>query len=181
MANIRTGRRSGLVLRGGRNRRESLWFDIGASRTVLAAANSAALTNGLSAAGLALAPFTIVRTRLFIHVKSDQTGASEDYLMAVGLAIISEQAGIIGVTAIPTPFSDMESDLWFLHDIIGGSFTFVSGVGFQDPSGTMKSVDSKAMRKIEDGNDLALVIENSGLAASGVTVTLSGRILIKLH
>ncbi len=46
--------------------------------------------------------------------------------------------------------------------------------------GESRSIDSKAMRKVEDGSTLVEVIEASGIS-SGVNVRLFSRILIKLH
>jgi len=43
-----------------------------------------------------------------------------------------------------------------------------------------KDFDSRAMRKVEDGQDIALVAESGG-ASVGVNFTKSGRFLIKLH
>ncbi len=71
MANLRVGRRSGRVFRGGRQVRESLWFNALELTTTLAAASTAVLVGTLSAAALALRPFTVVRTRGNITVHSD--------------------------------------------------------------------------------------------------------------
>jgi len=149
----------------------------------LAAANSAALILSLSAAGLALRPFTVIRTRLHFSVRSDQSAASENFDAAIGCAVVSDQAAAIGITAVPTPFTDLGSDLWFVHQIIDGHFLFISGVGVEgnsnSPTGGM-DVDSKAMRKVNGDQDLVTVIENSGLS-SGTQVYAAGRQLIKLH
>jgi len=147
--------------------------------TVLASANSAVLFNGFSAGALALRPFTIVRTHLSHFVRSDQAAAGESYQSAIGFAVVSDQALAIGVTAVPTPFTDLGSDLWFLWHGISGRFEFKSAVGIHQ-TGELIEVDSKAMRKVEDGQDLAAVIENSSLSGGTNTVKY-GRLLIKLH
>ena len=180
MANIRVSRKSGFIRRGGVMRRESLWFFIGESVNTLAAANTAVLAGSLSVGALALRPFTVVRTHLNYYVKSDQTAALERYQTAVGMAVVSDQAVAIGVSAVPTPFTDLGSDLWFLHQITTGNFTFVDGTGFHPVGGIEKDVDSRAMRKVEDGQDVILTLENSG-QSSGSTVIMAGRQLIKLH
>ena len=179
MANIRTGRRSGLVLRGGRNRRETLWFFFDGTGTTPGSSTTAALLNVLNAAALALTPFTIVRTRGYFHIRSDQEAADEDQALNLGYAVVSEQASAIGITAIPTPTTDRGSDLWFVYESLAssqfaGGDTSLRGIG--------KEYDSRAMRKVEEGQDIVTVIETevAGLT-SGLFIRHWGRMLVKLH
>jgi len=179
VANLRIARRSGRILRGGRMRRESIWFVLQEVQTTMAAANTAVLVSQLNAAALALRPFTVVRTRQQWFASSDQQGAVENYEVALGQCVVSDQAAAIGITAVPTPFTDLGSDLWFLHEIQQGRFVFISGVGALE-AGKDRSVDSRAMRKVEDGDTLITVLENSSLSAGTFNQT-AGRQLIKLH
>jgi len=181
VANIRTARRSGRILRGGSMRRESLWLEIVPTSTGLGAASTAVLFGGFSADLLGQRPFTIIRTRLNWHVSTDQEIGDEIQQVAMGIAIVSDQALAIGVTAVPTPFTDISSDLWFLHDIIAMRNLLVgAGATFLNPLGINKDVDSRAMRKVEEGQDLAFSLETSS-QSSGVNVLKAGRMLIKLH
>ncbi len=93
-----------------RSRRDSLWIGIVSAQNGLAAASSAVLSHSFNAAAIALVPFTIVRTRLFMHVRSDQVAASEDYGCALGVAVVGAPAEAIGVTAVPTPDTDSDQD-----------------------------------------------------------------------
>ncbi len=172
-------RKSGNVRRDGRMRRNTEWIEAPVDSTTLASASTAVLTGVLSAGSLLLRPFTIVRTRGMFYARSDQTAALEDWSVALGYAVVSEQATAIGVTAVPTPETDKGSDLWFVYEEIFGTFGFISGVGvfMGDYS---RSFDSKAMRKVEDGQDLSIVVETSAISA-GVKVVESARILVKLH
>ena len=77
MANLRTGRKSGFITRGGVSRRETVWFGDVYTNTAVAAANTAVLLSSLNAAALALRPFTIVRTRGQLSIRTDQTAATE--------------------------------------------------------------------------------------------------------
>jgi len=70
----------------------------------------------LATAGLALRPFTVIRSYVSILVVSDQAAAIEKQLGAIGIVVVSEQAFAIGVTAIPTPITDAGSDLFLLHN-----------------------------------------------------------------
>ncbi len=177
MANIRVGRRSGLVLRGGRQRRSTLWAGITDVNNALPNVGSAVITNVTGAALLALRPFTIVRIRGEMYVSSDQSAAAENQLVAWGTCVVSDQASAIGVTAIPTPITDSDSDLWFMYQVA------INAVGAGDVNnirGHQVSIDSKAMRKVEEGQELLFVAER-GLTGGGVTLVTQGRALIKLH
>ncbi len=180
MANIRTACRSGLVLRGGRNIRSTIWGGLAEVETTIVGPNGAALVNVTGAGLLALRPFTAVRFRGYWHLRSDQTGAAEDFQAAWSSCVVSDQAVAIGITAVPTGFTDKDSDLFYMYDVLAGAFVFVSGTGFQPIGGLTKDVDSKAMRKVEEGSQLIWTLEASGLS-NGITAFTSGRVLLKLH
>jgi len=130
----------------------------------------------LSAVGLALRPFTIVRTHLELGLRSDQAAAIETQIAGFGMAVVSEQASAAGVASVPTPVTELESDLWFLHTLMyADAGTLTDGT----IGGQFKSIDSKAMRKVEDGQDVVGVLERS--AADGLIMTVGFRMLLKLH
>ncbi len=181
MANIRTARRSGFITRGGVNVRQTLWIGQKVAQANLAAASTAVFFGSFNAAALALRPFTIVRTRGVWHVQSDQAAADERYQLALGFSVITDQASAIGVTAVPTPATDVSSDAFFLYETIQGSYEFGAGVTAEmDSWGITKDFDSKAMRKVEEGFDLAAVAETFDTSA-GAKLDVSFRLLVKLH
>jgi len=180
MANFRTPRRTGLVLRGGKQVRETLWVPIAPTSTTITGGGSS-LVYTASAAEDALRPYTVTRTRLYMSIVSDQVAATEPQMAAVGFCVVSDQASAIGITAVPTPVTDLESDAWYLHQFIANAFTLLSSVGFQEGSNQFINIDSKAMRKVEDGFDNIGVIEAPLTLSQGVVVTLAGRQLLKLH
>ncbi len=180
MANINVGRKSGFIMRSGVRRRESLWLFITETSTALAGALSASLIGTYNAAALALRPFTVVRTRGMWHVETDQLAVDESQHSALGMAIVSEQATGIGITAVPTPFTDDGSDLFFVYEEMALSLEVQSNIGTDFHRGTMLKYDSKAMRKVEDGQDIAVTLENSTLS-NGTGILHHGRQLIKLH
>ena len=180
MANIHTSRRSGFIQRSGRNRRESLWLFVTENAASLALATSAVISNSLNAAALALRPFTIVRSRIHLNIQSDQQAGSEDQVGAFGIAVVSDQAVAIGVTAVPTPVTDLGSDLWLAHQYMTASLALNSAVGFDAQFTTNFDLDSKAMRKVEEGQDIVFVKER-GTLGDGITLFSAGRMLIKLH
>ena len=178
MAHVRTGRKTGQILRGGSLRRDTVWFQFPFVETTLAASATASLSYLLNAAALELRPFTVVRSRFNWFVRSDQSAATELYIGNFGFCVISDQAAAVGVAAVPTPATDLGSDLWFMLDQWIGNFTLVG----TDVTTEVRSskIDSKAMRKVDIGQDIAGVIE-AGIGGSGVTIGTVGRMLVKLH
>jgi len=173
-------RRSGRFIRGvAGTRRQSLWIDVVGSATTTTGGSGAVLTNSLNAAALALRPFTIIRSRGYIHIASDQAGAPENQAVAVAQCVVSDQASAIGVTAVPTPITDKGSDLFFMYQEVMAAGDSAAGAGML---GFGLEYDSRAMRKVNDDQDFIVVLE-SALAAmtDGVVTRHSGRILVKLH
>ena len=120
----------------------------------------------------------MVRTHLTVGIRSDQLLATEDQIGAIGLCIVSDQALAIGVTAVPTPITDMESDLWFLHKVLINSMFFSTAASFQSPGSIVYEIDSKAMRKVNDDEQIVIVQEASGVS-QGQVVSVGGRLMIK--
>ncbi len=179
MANISRSRKSGLFLRGGKSVRETSWVASEVVQGVMAAPSTAILLTQFAADALALRPFTIVRTRGVLYGRSDQSSVSEDYSVSYGHCVVADQAVAIGVTAVPTPMSDSPSDLWFVYETIIGQLLVTTDISRIEP-GSMVKFDSKAMRKVEDGQNAISVVETSSLS-NGVLVQALIRCLIKLH
>ncbi len=181
MANINVGRKSGFIIRGGARKRETVWFG-GAAFNVAVATTGVSLVTSLNAAALAFRPFTVIRTRGVLWSRSDQISASEDYGGSYGRAVVSEQASAIGITAVPTPTTDSASDLWHVYEFLIGRMAFGSTASFTDV-GHERIIDSKAMRKVEDGQDLVGVVEGPGTGITSVGSQIAGfvRTLVKLH
>ena len=162
-----------------RSGRKTFWFAGLHQRTTLAAASTAAIVSSLNAAALALRPFTIVRTRGYMSLVSDIQSAVENQSASYGGIVVSDQAVAIGVTAVPTPTTDSQSD-WFFYEALNDKLQFITGVGFQSRSLVRQLIDSKAMRKVEEGQDVITVAETSAIS-DGAVVGSFTRILIKLH
>ncbi len=175
-------RKSGYVRRHGVMRRETLWFTGVAANTTLAASGAAAIVTSLNAAALALRPFTIIRTRGRIGITSDQGAATEIQDAAYGLCVVSDEAVAVGVTAVPTPTASSGSDLWFTYMRLMGRLTVDTNVG-SDAQGLadVQEVDSKAARKVEEGQDVVEVVESDAGISFGCIVRSFSRMLIKLH
>ena len=159
--------------------RETRWLEVDPVQTALAV-GGVAITHSLNAVELALRPFTIVRTRGLFGLQSDQQVAAEFQVASLGMCVVSEQAAAIGVTAVPTPETDRSSDLWFMYESISRAFATEAGGGMVADFQYSRYFDSKAMRKVEDGNDIVVVVEADGIS-DGVVASVSARMLIKLH
>ena len=157
-------------------RRKSLWIGLDPASASLAP-GAATIFYALNAAALALRPFTVVRTHMEFQVNSDQAAAIENQVLAFGWGVVSDQAFAIGVTAIPTPVTDIGSDLFFLHKVMFGD---ESALTDRSKSASRYTVDSKAMRKINEDEQPVGVLEVSS-AAGGAIVFAGGNMLIKLH
>ena len=170
-------RKSGFVRRNGVMRRETLWAGQSPADTVVGT-SSAVLISVFNAALLALRPFTIVRTRGRIGVFLDQFAEPESYGVGYGIAVVSEQATAIGVTAVPTPITDLTSDLFYVYENLAGRLE-ANSASETTEAGVWKDFDSKAMRKVNGDQDIAVVVEANG--AIGQIFFDTFRFLIKLH
>ncbi len=141
----------------------------GGAKLVFASFTQAALSG--------LVPATIIRVRGYLTAKSDQTAAGENWTGAMGIAIVKENARAVGITALPGPVTDAAADMWFYHQFFQGRFSSSTGQGDGFFFGV--DVDSKAMRKVEDGDAMVVMAEvGSGV---GLSVDAQMRILFLLH
>jgi len=170
--------RGGSALRQGQ-RRQTLWGDFAITETSIGGATKV-LTNVTGATILAIRPVTLVRARFHLGIESDQQIAGEAQIAAWGLCVVIDQAVAVGVTAVPGPITDAGSDAWVAHQYLTSTFAFVTAAGVEAQFQTSMDVDSKAMRKIEEGFQLISVVETSSLS-NGAVITQMGRVLLKLH
>ena len=70
-------------------KRFTSWFEFQPISTTFTGSGGTIIAS-LNAAALALRPFTIVRSRFLLSVISDQITASENYVGALGMAIVSD-------------------------------------------------------------------------------------------
>ena len=156
-----------------RSSRLTTWFQFPPSEAILT--GGGVVIGSLNAAALALRPFTIVRTRGMLALRSDQAAAIERQAAAFGIAVVSDQAVAVGVTAVPPPITELASNLWLLHQLI---YADESNLTDRTRSGQFMSIDSKAMRKVEVGQDVVVVGEVAGIGG-GAILTSGFRMLVK--
>ncbi len=136
---------------------------VGATTKVLLA------TFGLSNPGI---NETVRRTLGNVFVQSDQQAASETWRGALGFCIVSDAAAAAGAASIPGPVTEASDDIWFVWVPFAGSVLFSSAVGvflggFQFP------FDSRAMRRAQEGQTIAVMVENPGTTGFSINVNLS--------
>ena len=160
--------------------RTKMWIGAGVGGTVIAA-SAKVFVSSLSAGALLLRPFTILRTRMLIHIISDQIAASEAPFGSYGQIVTTEIAVALGVTAIPDPGAltgDPEAD-WYVHQFVSTSFEFLDATGVAANAGHQYLIDSKAMRKVGPDDDVAGMFKME--TGSGGVIVTGGRQLIQLH
>ncbi len=179
MARSNIIRRSSAVAVRARSDRKTLWLGSTVQSATLVA-GTPQIFFSLNAAALAIRPFTIIRTYIEINWRTDQAAVSETQFGAVAAAVVSDQAVAIGATAVPTPVTDSGSSLFFAYQYMINFFEFGSGIGFDSQGGRRYVIDSKAMRKVEGGQDMIVVVENDS-NGSGAIAAAFVRQLIKTH
>ena len=119
---------------------------------------------------------TLVRVRGEVLIWTTAVAATTDHFAgAVGIANFPENAVGVGITALEVPTTDADWDGWLWH-----SFFTVGGTG--DFSSVARiPIDSKAMRKVKEGDTLAAIfsVETEG-GTTVASVSMSTRVLDKL-
>ena len=125
-------------------------------------------------------PFTVTRTIGLLTVKSDQNVGLELTMGALGFCVVSERAQTVGITALPDPVTEVAADFWFLYQPWSCVSEFDAGGDLGTLGVNRYAFDSRAQRKVEEGETIIGVIANSS-SVHGANFFLSFRMLIKLH
>ena len=127
---------------------------------------------------------TIVRTRgELLLVLLSSSAAQTGMQWAAGLAVVSQKAATLGVTAIPGPLTEMDWDGWLWHS--QGSLKTSGGMAANTIDGGPNSmvrvpIDSKAMRKFGDETGFVGMLETVEVGTSTLHAELRTRFLVKL-
>jgi len=97
------------------------------------------------------------RTRGLFSVASDQAAAGESQLGALGFIVVSDLAVAAGAASIPGPVTDASDDGWFVWVPFGQESIRAAG----GPQSFQYEFDSKAMRRVEEGFAIAIMVENA--------------------
>ena len=122
-------------------------------------------------------PETVRRTFGILNWWSDQTVNDERPMGAFGMCVVSNEAFAAGVASMPGPFTDADSDLWFVHQFMFAAFEQSGTVdGFESAAGQSYAINSKAMRKVTDDERVVMILEN-GHASQGAVAYVAVRLL----
>jgi len=138
------------------------------------------LDAALDTTELAKLPFTITRTVGLLSIFSNQVGSNEQPHGAMGAMVVSEKAATLGPTALPDPVTEANSDEWFLYKEWDAT-TKVAATGASFGGIMQIPFDSKAQRKVQEGEQVVFMIANASSAADDAQYYLQFRMLIKLH
>ena len=116
---------------------------------------------------------TILRIHGAICVQSDQAGALEEQLGAVGLCLVTDRAVTVGITAIPDPVTEVDDDFWFVYRPFMQSST--QGVD-QGQTSFYYEIDSKGKRIVSQGHTVAIVVANAS-PSHGIEFAINLRML----
>ena len=122
-------------------------------------------------------PLTVIRVRGRLLVQTDQIAASESPFGAYGMGIVSAEAIAAGVASVPPPYTNNTWDGWLVHGYFAAPTIFGSAIGMHNLSQTFE-FDSKAMRKMDPGDRLAMVLQN-GHSTDGCAYLWDFRLLVK--
>ena len=119
---------------------------------------------------------TVVRLRgNFTFGVVTAAAAADGMTGAIGVGICTEEAFAIGITAVPTPITDADRDIWMYHRFFSIHRTIDT-----DPRPVDFEVDSKAMRKLPEGMVIYAVAEVVEVGTVTAEVYFDSRLLFKI-
>jgi len=164
------------------SRRRTAW-EIGPRTTAVQSLVAAGASVAVTGAQALTDGLTIVRIRgeLVLNL-SAATSAGDGFVdAAAGLCIINENASGIGITAIPTPLTDLAWDGWMWHQAFGEITSQETTPLNRDFYSLRIPVDTKAMRKFDESDVLVMVVElGTEVGGAQIDFTCLTRLLVKL-
>jgi len=131
-------------------------------------------------------PLTITRTLVSWRVLGPEA-SNTAFFGAIGMCLVTQDAldqALLGIKSIPLPVSDASSDVWFLHEFIGGLNPNAVAGSETVGTGNVGLIESKAMRKVDDGMQVVLVGERDAelsiSPADRFQLSVNLRVLVKV-
>ncbi len=119
---------------------------------------------------------TVRRTRGIVSVRNDQQAGIEDITGAFGIVRVGDLALAAGAASLPGPVTDGDDDGWLVwQPFVAMGYALLSSQGGGNTSMQFE-FDSKAMRRVEQGFGLAVMIENAS-ATHGIVATFAVSLL----
>ena len=118
------------------------------------------------------APGTIMRVRGYASITIDAGAAADSMVLALGLIVANDDLVSAGATAFASPINDLDAD-WLWH-----SFFPVHAESATPGDGAdhnvQQVIDSKAMRRVKQNDNLAMVIDGQVLAGTPTADAVAG-------
>ena len=131
----------------------------------------------------AIVPATLVRTRGVLNFIPSDISVDRNAFGAFGICVVNGEAFDAGIGSVITPWTESFDDRWLYHTYWSSLFrTDVVGTdaGASAHASSQINIDSKAMRKVSEGDVMISVIENVSSTAAA-NFFLNTRTLWKLH
>ena len=167
----------------GRTRRLTAW---GLGPGGSGAASIASSTSTILGSGVVplVEGLTAVRLRgsLQAYLKTSDA-ANGGFHCALGIALATDEAFAVGITALPEPVTDPGFDGWLFHrffDLHSFGATIAESMNAAGLASIQFEVDSKAMRKIPVGMTMYAVLQSVELSTATMSVFFDSRVLAKL-
>ena len=171
--------RTRVISRG--QRRQAAWADISLFSRLNALGGAASLGSAFTAIGLT-ERLTIARIRGSVSCHLDVGAALDAYTLGVGVIVVKDEALVAGIGSMPGPLSGLEQS-WIWHHMFSlGPAATATTDGAQILLNQTIELDTKAMRKVQDGDTLAIVWE--GVQDNGTPTAdalCSARMMVLLH
>jgi len=166
----RTGNRRSVQWELGPGADDQLTFD--------AVSLSTSTTTIFGSGAVATEKLTVVRIRGFLNIvllTNDSTPGGFNW--SAGIGIVTSDAFAIGISAMPSPFDDIEWPGWLWHQM-GAAVSPVTTAGRENYWNF--EIDTKAMRKMGINEVLFASIQTGEISTSTASARLATRALIKL-
>jgi len=154
---------------GGRGRRAPTDWSRAVIGETTVAANTKVLLGSFTLVNNGIGE-TIRRTIVVLQVVSDQAVSTEPQLGAFGMVVATDLAIAAGAASLPGPVTQGDDDSWFVWRPIVQRGFLSTGAAIQ---GQVYAFESRAMRRVEDGYGMAIMVENNTTPA----VTTTGLII----
>ena len=171
--------RSFLTSRSVRGSRRKVSWTVGpnGSSGLITTASTVVFPTGLQAL---VDDLTLVRMRGEIAFSITGTNIRDGFdAIAVGMAVVTENAFGVGVTAVPAPLTDINWDGWLFH--WSGSMAAMLAAAENEATQYRLVIDNKAMRKMHESDVIVAVIEvATETGTASLEAILNTRTLFKL-
>ena len=164
-----------------RSRRQTAWgFGPGGTGITTFTASGIKIIGAQLVLASGILETTIVRLRGQLEIILQTTGGvGQGFRGAFGIGVVTTAAATIGITAVPSPITELDWDGWMYYTMFGVHHGLAA---VSDGSGHERiDVDTKAMRKFGDEQTLLAVMEVVEIGTADMDVFFDSRMLLKLH